>query len=313
MRVTTPGPKYDLTNGPYSITVVGVKIKISACFACLALCAISAQGANADTESVAPNAAESDDRHMPARGPVHLYLGVNFATVRYVEPDIGVTHNGRFFPGLVAKLALEDPDQLPIFASARYKHQSGTYDYSGYIQDLAGVRTPYYDSALPQSKYDLEFLAGYLNNTFKVFGGAQYENWTDKAYTVNRNFYKRARESWYGVVGAAAKLAWEDYRSLELVIKAKPLISGDHYSRLSDMGCIFENVGTTRNNQSRGFRFEISFEYQYEMLFLEPYFSYTRIPATKFVYFDAAPGISGRIQEPANTSAEFGVNMGIRF
>jgi len=254
------------------------------------------------------------DRHFPKTGFFHLYLGANLAISDYSEPDIGVTHSNYYFPGFVIRAALENPDRMPVFASLRYKYQSGTYNYNGYIQNLGGQRTRYSETALPVSKYDIEFLAGAVNNRFRGFIGLQYERYDDKAHTVNGYFYKRTRESLYGVLGFGAKHTWEEYRSAELVVKAKPLISGEHSSRLSDLGSVWTSVGTIKKDQSRGFRFEVSVEYNYEMLWIEPYISYTRIAATEIVAFSMTPSpLVGRINEPLNVTTEFGINIGIRF
>jgi hypothetical protein len=254
------------------------------------------------------------DRHFPKSGLFHLYLGVNMATSDYTEPDIGVKHSGFYFPGLVVKLALEDPDRLPFFASLRYKYQQGTYNYDGYLQDLAGRRITYSDTALPVSKYDVELLVGAIRGRFRAFTGIQYESYTDKGFTTNPHFYQRTRESVYGILGFGAKHTWEPYRSAELVVKAKPLLSGSHSSRMSDLGGVWTQAGTIKKDQSKGFRAEISVEYQYEMLWIEPYFSYTRLAATDSARFSIANGaLTGQIKEPLNTTAEFGINIGIRF
>lgn|GEM_PF-1778646 len=253
------------------------------------------------------------DKHFPPSGLFHLYLGVNMATSEYTEPDIGVTHNAIYFPGLVAKIAMENPDKIPVFASLRYRYQNGTYNYNGYLQDLSGRRTSYSETALPVAKYDAEFLAGALNGRFRAFAGVQYENYMDNGYTINRNFYKRTRESVYGVLGVGAKHHWENYRSLELVLKAKSLVKGTHESRMSDLGGVWKGAGTISKDQSDVLRFEVSAEYQYEMLWIEPYFSHTQISATKDATFTLSNGTTGRISEPANTTVEFGINIGIRF
>ena len=114
-------------------------------------------------------------------------------------------------------------------------------------------------------------------------------------------------------------MQFEEYRILELAVKAKPLFWSRHDSHLSDLGGVWSNAPTMQQRQPRGFKFDLSVDYQYEMLWFEPYVSYTKISATEWDDFSFGPNwrgkplFSGRIQEPANITTEFGINIGIRF
>ena len=253
------------------------------------------------------------DRHVGPKGMLHLYVGTNMSQVEYNEPDIGVSHNITYFPGLVAKISIENPNEFMFFTQASYKYLSGKYDYNGYVQDMAGRRRDYNESALPVSKHDFEAVVGTFAGSFRLFAGVQYELYNDDGYQVNDYFYKRTRSSYYGVIGAGVRKEWEDYRSLELVVKAKPLLQSYHDSRLSDLGGMFADVPTLHQKQESGFRFDVSVIYQYEMLWVEPYFSYTGISETEKTAFCMGGGLCGTAQEPANKTIEFGVNIGIRF
>jgi len=240
------------------------------------------------------------------------------AFARYNEPEIDVTHNDKFFPGFIVRLEHAAPTKSSLFASIQYRYLTGTYDYSGYLQDNFGRRWTYHDSGMPKSKQDAEILiGGYIKSGdadihYKLIGGLRYENMTDNGYTVNRAFYQRTRDSYFGVIGAGIRGDFASYRYLEFMIKAKPLISSNHHSRLSDLGGIFANSGTIKQKQPGGFGAEISLEYVYEMLWFNPYISFTKIESTKWTDFNAG-ALRGRIQEPANTMTEFGINLGVRF
>ena len=253
------------------------------------------------------------DNHVGPTGWIHLYLGVNLAFSKYTEPSIDISHKTTYFPGFIAKLAIDNPEILPFFAMAQYKNQSGTYNYYGYIQDLRGKRMTYSDSALPVSKQDFEFISGPIFGMVKLFSGIQYEHYTDRAYTTNDYFYKRERQSWYWIAGAGIRYKLEDYRIIDLTGKAKPLIWSRHDSHLSSLGGVWSNAPTIKQKQPHGFRFDLSAKYQYEMLWIEPYFSHTRIGATEFESFTFGSGFKAKIQEPANRTNEIGINIGIRF
>jgi len=256
----------------------------------------------------AANATQINDR------PVHLYVGINMAYANYSEPTIGVSHKSTYFPGMVAKIAIEQPAEFAFFSQIQYKYQSGSYDYDGYIQYLDGSKRSYHDTALPNSKQGGEFIIGsYVGDVLKLFVGMEYENIVDDGFTASPYFYQRTRDSFYGILGAGAYADFGFHKSLEIMVAAKPMMRSYHDSRLSDLGGIWADVPTMHQKQPHGLRFDISAKYRYENLWFQPYFQYTSIGGTKYDKFCLSNGLCGRISEPENQTTEIGINMGVWF
>jgi hypothetical protein len=258
---------------------------------------------------------------LRAELPVNLYAGTNLSVFYYNEPDQGISHSGSYFPGFVARINFDNPNYSKIYASARYKYLDGTYDYKGYVKNMAGIAHPYSDTALPQNKQNFEIIGGVFMGgigtdiLIKLMAGVEFENITDNAYTVNQYFYKRTRNSFYGAFGLSGRKDWGTNKSLEIAFFVKPAISSYQNSRFSDAGGIWATAPELRQRQIGGYRFDISATYKYERLWFEPYLSYTTISATKYDEFCMGKNcaISVKAQEPENQTMEFGINLGVWF
>jgi len=252
--------------------------------------------------------------------PLNFYIGTNWSGFYYNEPDIKVSHTGSYFPGLVARIDFDEPKSERLFASAEYKYLHGTYDYDGYVQTLGGAKHPYSNAALPQAKQTASALAGFYfggpDNAvrFKLMAGAAYETTADNAYEVDRYFYKRSRNTLFGVIGVSARKMWEPYRSLEIGILAKPVISSSQTSRFADLGGIWATAPLVRQSEY-GWGAEVFATYKYESLWFRPYVSYVALGATDWTHFTIGPNseMAARAKEPANQTIEFGIDLGVWF
>jgi len=252
-------------------------------------------------------------------GALGFYLGTNMSRLNYREPDINISHRDSYVPGFTARIVFDQRDTMAFYGYLTGKYQSGTYDYQGYSQNLAGIRTPLSMSDLPKVQSDAEVGFGHYVWSFpadislKLFGGIQYEHIDDQAYTVNRTFYGRTRDSWFGVIGMGINKKIGERRQVGIMLKAKPVIASWHEANLSDVGGVYADVPAIRQRQPRGFRFGASINYQDKYFWFEPYLVTTNLSATKPDNFCLTPNVCGTIHEPSNTSLEMGMNMGIYF
>ncbi|MCL2338804.1 MAG: hypothetical protein FWC51_02510 [Proteobacteria bacterium] len=255
-----------------------------------------------------------------AEFPLNFYIGTNWSAFYYREPDIHVAHTGSYFPGLVARIDFDDPKSYRFYASAAYRYLHGTYDYDGYFQTMDGARHPYSDAALPQSKQNADGLIGlFIGNLkrdilIKLTAGASYEITTDNGYEVDPYFYKRTRETIFGVIGMSLRKTWEPYRSLEINLAAKPVLSSIQASRFSDVGGIWAAAPEVHQRE-HGWGAELSATYKYMNLWFRPYVSVVALGASSDAHFRIGTKneISVTANEPANRTIEFGMDLGAWF
>ena len=249
----------------------------------------------------------------PRRSFWNLYLGMNFGFGSYRETT-DVTHNTNWFPGIFARASIQDSTGgIPMFAFAQFVYQRGTYKYSGYIQDILGVRHNFSVGGLSTTKQTTTIGFGNTFSNFSVFVGAEHEIHIDSGYKNVPEFYRRTRESLFGMMGAGFKHNFNNQRSKEITIRGMYLIDGTHQSRISDAGGIWGPVGTINKNIPGAWRISADVILRHDKLWFMPYVTYTRTQATNWYHMPMAYGLSGQIQEPRNTTLEFGINIGIRF
>ncbi|MCL1902743.1 MAG: hypothetical protein FWG18_03925, partial [Alphaproteobacteria bacterium] len=249
------------------------------------------------------------------------YLGTNFSMFYYSEPDIDVSHTGTYFPGFVGRIEFDNPSAARVYARAGYTYQTGKYDYNGYVQSFSGVRRPYTEAALPQTKQTFEFMGGaYVGNLnrnilVKLIGGVEFEQTTDNAYTANKYFYKRARDTYFGMIGIGLCSDIAHNKSFEFRALGGTAVSGYHTTRLSDVGGIFASAPELRQKQTGGLRINLSATYKYEKLWFQPYATHTRLGATATDKFCVTTNcaVTATVNEPANQTTEFGINLGVWF